>query len=152
MLEQKEKEIQPEVCPVDTKQVVEVRACKAGRPNHYTLHQVLPNNPHIVSFKCVDFLTPPSLIVINCSMFLPSFSENCKHLTNIFPPSGGQRWKKLEILEIYLCYFFQLVLIFGPFWVILGPFWQFWVIFGPLWAILGNFWAILGHFSAIFWC
>ena len=36
--------------------------------------------------------------------------------------------------------FFQLVLIFGPFWVIFGPFWQFWVIFGPIWAILGHFW------------
>ena len=42
--------------------------------------------------------------------------------------------------------FFQLVLIFGPFWVIFGPFWQFWVIFGPIWAILGHFWAILGNF------
>ena len=41
--------------------------------------------------------------------------------------------------------FFQLVLIFGPFWVIFGPFWQFWVIFGPFRAILGHFWAI-------FWC
>ena len=38
--------------------------------------------------------------------------------------------------------FFQLVLIFGPFWVIFGP---FWVIFGPFWVILGHFWAI-------FWC
>ena len=46
--------------------------------------------------------------------------------------------------------FFQLVLIFGPFWVIFGPFWQFWVIFGPIWAILGNFWAILGHFRSFF--
>ena len=35
------------------------------------------------------------------------------------------------MLQIYLCYFFQLVLIFGPFWVIFGPFWQFSVIFGP---------------------
>ena len=39
------------------------------------------------------------------------------------------------------CYFFQLVLIFGPFW-------QFWVIFGPIWAILGHFWAILGNFRS----
>ena len=37
--------------------------------------------------------------------------------------------------------FFQLVLIFGPFW-------QFWVIFGPIWAILGHFWAILGNFRS----
>ena len=57
----------------------------------------------------------------------------------------GQRCKKLQILQIYLCYFFQLVLIFGPFWVIFGPFWQFWAIFGPFWVIFGLFWAI-------FWC
>ena len=38
--------------------------------------------------------------------------------------------------------FFQLVLIFGPFWVIFWPFWQFWVVFGPIWVILGHFWAI----------
>ena len=44
--------------------------------------------------------------------------------------------------------FFQLVLIFGPFWVIFGPFWQFWVIFGSIWAILGHFWAILGNFRS----
>ena len=49
----------------------------------------------------------------------------------------------------YICaIFFQLVLIFGPFWVIFGPFWQFWVIFGPIWAILGHFWAILGNFRS----
>ena len=52
------------------------------------------------------------------------------------------------MLQIYLCYFFQLVLIFGPFWVIFGPFWQFWVIFGPIWAILGHFWAIWGNFRS----
>ena len=50
-----------------------------------------------------------------------------------------QRCKKLQMLQIYLCYFFQLVLIFGPFW-------QFWVIFGLIWAILVHFWAILGNF------
>ena len=38
-----------------------------------------------------------------------------------------QRCKKLQMLQIYLCYFFQLVLIFGPFCVIFGPFWKFWV-------------------------
>ena len=42
----------------------------------------------------------------------------------------------------YICtIFFQLVLIFGPFW-------QFWVIFGPIWAILGHFWAVLGNFRS----
>ena len=46
--------------------------------------------------------------------------------------------------------FFQLVLIFGQFWVIFGPFWQFWVIFGPFGVIFGLFWVILGNFSAIF--
>ena len=55
-----------------------------------------------------------------------------------------QRCKKQQMRQIYLCYFFQLVLIFGSFWVIFGPFWQFWVIFGPIWAILGHFWAIFG--------
>ena len=40
--------------------------------------------------------------------------------------------------------FFQLVLIFGPFWVVFGPFWQFGVIFGLFWVILGHFWAIFG--------
>ena len=62
----------------------------------------------------------------------------------------SHRCKKLQILQIYLCYFFQLVLIFGPFWVIFEPFWQFWVIFGPFWAILGHFWAILGNFRSFF--
>ena len=51
----------------------------------------------------------------------------------------NQRCKKRQI---YLCYFFQLVLIFGPFWVIFGPFRQFWVIFGLIWVILGHFGAI----------
>ena len=49
--------------------------------------------------------------------------------------------------------FFQMVLIFGPFWVIFGPFGKFWVIFGlfgQFWVILGLFWVILGHFWAIF--
>ena len=46
-----------------------------------------------------------------------------------------QRCKKLQMLQICLCYFFQLVLIFGPFWV-----------------IFGLFWVISGHFWAIFWC
>ena len=40
-----------------------------------------------------------------------------------------QRCKKWQMRQIYLCYFFQLVLIFGPFWV----------IFGLIWAILGHF-------------
>ena len=53
--------------------------------------------------------------------------QSCKNVPNV-PTS----W----------CYFFQLVLIFGPFWIIFGPFWQFWVIFGLFWVILGNFWAI----------
>ena len=51
-------------------------------------------------------------------------------------------------MQIYLCYFFQLVLIFGPFWVIIGLFRQFWVIFWPIWPILGHFWAILGNFRS----
>ena len=50
--------------------------------------------------------------------------------------------------QIYLCYFFHLVLIFGPFWVIFGQFRQFWVMFGPIWAILGHFCALLGIFRS----
>merc|ERR1712218_720570 len=59
-----------------------------------------------------------------------------------------QRCKKRQMRQIYLCYFFQLVLTFEPFWVIFGPFRQFWVIFGPIWALLGHFWAILGNFRS----
>ena len=69
-------------------------------------------------------------------------------LATFFAPNSPywlQRCKKLQILQIYLCYFFQLVLIFGPLWVIFGPFWQFWVIFGLFCVILGHVWAI-------FWC
>ena len=79
--------------------------------------------------------------------------EDAKYLSLL------QRCKKLQMLQIYLCYFFQLMLIFGPFWVIFGPFGQFWVIFGPIWSFLGNFWAILGnfmsflgHFLVLFFC
>ena len=50
-----------------------------------------------------------------------------------------QRCKKLQMLQIYLCYFFQLVLIFGPFWVIFG-------LFG------GNFRSFLGHFLVLIFC
>ena len=49
--------------------------------------------------------------------------------------------------------FFQLVLIFGSFWVIFGPFWQFWAFlgqFGQFWVIFGLFGVILGNFWAIF--
>ena len=45
----------------------------------------------------------------------------------------------VSVWKIYLCYFFQLVLIFGPFWV----------IFGLFWVILDHFWAIF--FVLIFW-
>ena len=86
-------------------------------------------------------------------------SRHCVHLLENFLHHdhdhllNPQRCKKLQILQIYLCYFFlQLVLIFGPFWVIFGPFRQFWVIFGPIWVILGLFWVLLGHFWAIFCC
>ena len=79
---------------------------------------------------------------------------------NIADPSyfwGNQSemQKVADAADISVLFFFQLVLISGPFWVIFGPFRQFWVIFGSIWAILGNFWAILGNlgnFWAIFWC
>ena len=48
-----------------------------------------------------------------------------------------QRCKKLEILEIYLCYFF---LAGANFWAILGN-------LRAILAILGNFWAIMGNFG-----
>ena len=51
--------------------------------------------------------------------------------------------KVADAADISVLFFFQLVLIFGPFW-------QFWVIFGSLLAILGNFWAILGYFWLFF--
>ena len=47
--------------------------------------------------------------------------------------------KRWQMLQIYLCYFFQLVLIFGPFWVIFG-------LFG------GNFRSFLGHFLELIFC
>ena len=42
--------------------------------------------------------------------------------------------------------FFQLVLIFEPFWVILG---SIWAMLGHFWAILGNFRSFLGHFLVL---
>ena len=72
-------------------------------------------------------------------------------LNNILMKKGGNVRILPEIqkvADISVLFFFQLVLIFGPFWVIFGPFWQFWVIFGPIWAILGHFWAILGNFRS----
>ena len=64
------------------------------------------------------------------------FGQTCEIQSKSYHPR--QRCKKLQMLQIYLCYFFQMVLIFGPFW-------QFWVI-------SGLFWVILGHFWTIFWC
>ena len=55
-----------------------------------------------------------------------------------------QRCKKLQMLQIYLFYFFQLVLLFGPFWVIFGP---FLAILGHFWANLYNFGSFLGNFG-----
>ena len=90
----------------------------------------------------------PALYIANC-LFWKARKKNFQLFRALKPQPtswvGWGTWLGLEILEIYLCYFFWLVLIFGPFWVIFGPFWQFWVIFGPIWAILGHFWAI-------FWC
>ena len=56
------------------------------------------------------------------------------------------------MLQIYLCYFFQLVLIFGSFLGHFGNFGSFLGQFGQFWVIFGLFWVILGHFWAIFWC
>ena len=57
-----------------------------------------------------------------------------------------QRCKKLEILEIYLCYFF---LAGANFWAILGHFWAILAILGHFWAILSHFGSFLGHFLVL---
>ena len=51
-----------------------------------------------------------------------------------------QRYKKWEIREIYLCYFF---LAGANFWDILGHFLAIWAILGHFWAIMGNFGSFL---------
>ena len=73
-------------------------------------------------------------------------------LLNLFPSRhcnsdpGGEKTEMQKVADPadISVLFFQLVLIFGPFWVIFGP---FWVIFGPIWAILGHFWVNLGNFG-----
>ena len=70
--------------------------------------------------------TPPTTNpLISSLMSRSSKVVNCDN-----PPTAASspEMQKLQMLQIYLCYFFQLVLIFGPFWVIFG---LFWVIFGP---------------------
>ena len=57
----------------------------------------------------------------------------------------GQRCKKWEILEIYLCYF----LAGANFWAILGHFWAILAILGHFWAILSHFGSFLGHFLVL---
>ena len=44
--------------------------------------------------------------------------------------------KVADAADISVLFFFQMVLIFGPFW-------QFWVIFGLFWVILGHFWVLI---------
>ena len=56
--------------------------------------------------------------------------------SNTLPAVPFNRDAKLEILEIYLCYFFA----GANFWAILGN-------FRAILAILGNFWAIMGNFG-----
>ena len=46
-----------------------------------------------------------------------------------------QRCKKLQMLQIYVCYFFSAG---ANFWAGLGHFWAILAIFGNFWAILGN--------------
>ena len=63
---------------------------------------------------------------------MPKAVQNIARVQNF----SEQRWKKLEILEIYLCYFF---LAGANFWAILGNFWAILAILGHFWAIMGNF-------------
>ena len=67
------------------------------------------------------------------SVFLfPAFlgSESRGVSRGVLQGAHLQRCKKRQMRQIYLCYFFQLVLISGPFWVIFLPFWQFCSFFG----------------------
>ena len=97
-----------------------------------------PNKPNDMCFFAVYDLL---LREIMSTVFYPQEGNaSCNH--------SHQRCKKLQMLQIYLYYFFQLVLILDQFWVIFGPCWQIWVIFWPIWTILGHFWAILGNFRS----
>ena len=49
--------------------------------------------------------------------------------------SRTEMQKAADAADISVLFFFQLVLIFGPFWVIFGP---FWVILGPFLVIRGH--------------
>ena len=59
-------------------------------------------------------------------------------------PSDKEQNAEMQKAADISVLFFQLVLIFGPFWIIFGPFWQFRVIFGPIWAMLGHFFSYFG--------
>ena len=61
---------------------------------------------------------------------------------------GAEMQKAADAADISVL-FFQLVLIFGPFWVIFGP---NWAILGHFWAILGDFRSFLGHFLVVIFC
>ena len=78
---------------------------------------------------------------MRCHTFPNSAHPLCHFLWVLTP----EMQKAADAADISVL-FFQLVLIYGQFWVIFGPFGQFWVIFGPIGAILGHFWAILGNF------
>ena len=52
----------------------------------------------------------------------------------------------MEILEIYLCYFFFAG---ANFWAILGHFWAILAIWGHFRAILSHFGSFLGHFLVL---
>ena len=56
--------------------------------------------------------------------------------------SLSQRCKKLQMLQIYLCYFFSAG---ANFWAILGHFWAILATLGHFWANLGNFGSFLGY-------
>ena len=69
-------------------------------------------------------------------------------MENLDGEDPNQRCKKLQMLQIYLCYFFSAG---ANLWASLSHFWAISAILGHFWAnlvILGHFWAILGHFRS----
>ena len=73
---------------------------------------------------------------VRCHTFPNSAHPLCHFLWVLTP----EMQKAADAADISVLFFFQLVLIFGPFWVIFGPIWAFL-------AILGNFRSFLGYFG-----
>ena len=98
------------------------------------------------------YTTDPEVREQNCSVpFCPTLKALDFSLDNDGKPdennSSGMQ-KVADAADISVL-FFQLVLIFGPFWVIFGP---IWAILGHFWDIWGNFRSFLGHFLVLIFC